>query len=327
MMGSLDTPGCLERSGRTRVRPQGVFLGVLRWIVLGVVIVLLSLSVLIAQAAFRFERTIMSYRFTYRALQEVLVPLDDPVVHRQTIEAAFRDLRRGYSLQIPRDLEPHVADAAVIGFSAAWLRQTTNRWLISIQLVLQGRSDTLELPLSLVPFREAFLSSVSGRFPPDEMAQIRTAINEVPPTLQLADELPGDLRGRILAVGRSMMLLQIVLQYIVPGLLIVACFFHGRIGTGIAATGLAFLAAGVPSLIVVYLRADALAASARHLAARSIPAYLSWMLPAFEDTVAQLIRTGRTTAVLVTLYGIVASLIGGYLFAAKGDPRIDLTRR
>lgn len=315
-----------ERGGSAPERTE-VCLGALRWILLGVVIALLTLSVLVAQTAFRFERTVMSYRFTYRALQEILEPLDDPVLHGQTVDQAFRDMRRSYSLQIPRELEPHVVDAAAIGFSAARLRQTTNRWLISIQQVLHGRSDTLELPLSLVPFRDAFLSSVSGRFPPAETAQIRAVINNIPPTIQLADELPDDLRNRILAVGRSMTLVQIVLQYIVPGLLIIACFFHGRIGTGIAATGIAFLAAGLPSLVVVYLRADALAVSARHLIARSIPSYLSWMLPPLRDTAAELIRTGRTTAMLVTLYGVAATLIGGYLFAKKGDPRIDLTRR
>ena len=302
-------------------------MGVIRWILLGAVIVLLSLSVLVAQTAFRFERTLMSYRFTYGALQLVLDPLDDPVVHRETVDQAFRDMRRSYSIAIPRELEPHVVDAAAVGFSPARLRQATNRWLISIQLVLHGRSETLALPLTLVPFRDAFLSSVSGRFPPAELAQIRAAVNDIPPTIQLTDVLPDDLLNRILAVGRSMTLAQIVLQYVLPGLLIIACFFHGRIGTGIAATGLAFLAAGLPSLIVVYLRADALAASARQQIARSIPAYLAWMLPALHDTVAELIRTGRTTAVLVTLYGLVAACIGGYLVVARGDPRIDLTRR
>lgn len=289
-----------------------------RWILLIGVIALLALAVTVAQAAFRFERTVMSYNFTYRAMQQILEPLDDPATHAGTIREVVR------SLQVPRDLEPFVIDAALVSFSASRVRHTANRWLIAVQQVLHGRAETLVLPVSLVPFRDTFLSSISGRFPPAETVQIRAAVEQIPPNFDFATEIPQEVRDGLLTAGRLMGLVQVLLQYIVPGLLIIACFFHGRIGTGIAATGIGFLAAGVPSLIVVYARAEALAAGVRFSVARALPRYLDWMLPGLQDAVAALIATGRTTAVLVTLYGLLATGVGAYLIFAKGDPGLDL---
>ncbi len=295
----------------------------IRWVVLVAVVAMLALAVLVAQAAFRFERTVMSYRFTYGAMEQMLEPLDDPLTHARTVDEAFRAVRRETGLSVPRDLEPLVVDAVGVGFSASRLRRSANRWLITVQQVLHGRADSLVLPYSLAAFKDSLLSQAAGRFSPLEMAQIREALNQVPTTVDLADAISPEARDRFLSIGRVMGLMQIVLQYLVPGLLIVACFFHGRIGTGIAATGVAFLVAGVPSVVVVFLRADAIAASAGILVSRALPTYLAWMIPGLEASIAALIATGRTTAVLVTLYGVAAGAVGGYLIAKKGDPRID----
>lgn len=295
----------------------------IRWVVLVAIVLLLAFAVLVAQAAFRFERTVMSYRFTYGAMERMLEPLDDPLTHARTVDEALRTLRREIGLSIPPDLEPLVIEAAGTGFSAARLRQAANRWLINTQQVLHGRAESFDLPFSLAAFKDTLLSLATGRFSPAETAQIREALTQVPTSVNLADGMSPEARDRLLSVGRMMGLMQIVLQYLVPGLLIAACFFHGRIGTGIAATGIAFLVAGVPSVVVVFFRADAIARSAGVVVSRLVPAYLSSMVPGLEASIAALISTGRTTAALVTLYGVLASAIGGYLIAKKGDPRID----
>ena len=295
----------------------------LRWTVLVAIVVLLAFSVLVAQAAFRFERTLMSYRFTYGAMERTLAPLDDPLTHARTVDEAFRVLRRETGLSIPPELEPLVIEAAGVGFSAARLRQAVNRWLITTQQVLHGRADSFSLPFSLAAFKDTLLSLAASRFSPAETAQIREALNQVPTSVNLADGISPEARDRLLSIGRMMGLMQIVLQYLVPGLLIAACFFHGRIGTGIAATCAAFLVAGVPAVVIAFFRADAIGASAGVFVSRLIPSYLGWMVPGLQASVADLVATNRTTAALVMLYGVLASALGAYLIARKGDPRID----
>ncbi len=287
-----------------------------------VLALLLAFSVVVAQVAFRLERTVLSYGFTYREIQRILDPLDDPEIHERTISEAFRFIRRSLSLGVPRELEPYIIGSAVDGFSAAWVRQTVGLWLVTAQQILHGKRDDVEFPLSLSPFKSSFLSAIRGEFTMAETMEITTAVDEIPTTFDLADEIPDGMKRIMLSVGRSMAFTQVLLQYIVPGLLIIACFFHGRVGSGLTATGFAFLLAGVPSLIIVYPRAGMIARVAARGLSAGLPDFLSWIGPGLEQTVRSVVESGRLTAVLVTAYGVIALLGGLYLVIRKGDPRI-----
>ena len=294
-------------------------------IVLLVVLVLfLALSIILAEVAFRSERTLLSYGYTYRELQIILEPLDDPDVHDRTISEAFRFVRKSLSFSVPRELEPYILSSAVDGFSASWVGQTLGLWLVTVQQVLHGKRETIELPLSLSPFKNAFLASVRGQFSMQEQLEINQGVDEIPSTFDVADEMPDSLKRRLLSIGRSMDFAQVMLQYLIPGLFIIACFFHRRIGTGLTATGVAFLLSGIPSLIVVYLRVEGIVASVARKVVRSLPDFLSWLGPGLEHAIRGVIVSGRLTAVLVTVYGVLATAGGLYLIIRKNDPRIHL---
>lgn len=296
-------------------------------IILLFVVLLFVLSVLVAEIAFRTERTLLSYGFTYRELQSLLAPLDDPEVHATTISEAFRFVRRDLDFAVPRELEPYILNAAVNGFSASWIGQTAGIWLVTAQQALHGNRDTLEFPLSLSPFKSSFLSAIRGEFTMAEQLEINEAIDDIPSTIDLADQLPEKLRDRLIAVGRSMGLTQVLLQYVVPGILIIACFFHRRIGTGLAAVGIGLLVAGVPSVVVTAVRSSQVAAGVTRRAAGSLPDFADWMAEGIQSTVAVVIESGVATAVSVLVSGALLLALGLYLAIVRGDPRLHVGGR
>ena len=119
--------------------------------------------------------------------------------------------------------------------------------------------------------------------------------------------------------------IQIVLQYIIPGLLILACFFHRRIGTGLIAAGVGFVGAGTPSLVLIYLRARNIAQSVEAGVTEVLPAFAGWLGNGIEAGGFAILRSGGTTAILVTMSGATMLLLGILLAVKKGDPRIYLS--
>jgi hypothetical protein len=297
---------------------------ILQLVVLLFIVVFLAASVLVAQVAFRVERTVLSYGFTYREMQRILAPLDDPATHESTIGQAFGFVQKSMSLGVPRELQGYIIEAAVNGFSPSWVKQTVGQWLMTTQQVLHGNRDTIEFPLSLSPFKSGFLTAVRGEFSVAEQMEISAALDEIPTTFDLADEIPEDVTRRILGVGRSMALTQVLLQYVVPGLLIAACFFHRRIGTGLVAVGLGLTVAGVPSLVVTAARARGIGRSASLSLSKALPVFLKWVADGVGPTVEAVVSSGRVTALLVTISGVVFLSAGLYLVIAKRDPRIHL---
>jgi hypothetical protein len=294
-----------------------------RYIILLALAILLALSVFVAQVAFRLERTVLSYGFTYRETQSLLAPLDDTEIHAQSIGEAFRFVRKQLSFQVPRDIEETIIESAVSGFSAAWVKQTVGLWLVTAQQVLHGKRDSIEIPLALAPFKNSFISAVRGRFTIEEQMEIHHELDQIPATIDLASEIPDALKARILGIGRSMALSQIILQYIVPGLFISACFFHRRIGTGLISVGLGLTIGGLPALYYTAFRAGGVARNYARMAVRDLPDFAAWLGDGVESTLFAILQSGILTAVLVTVFGLLFLIGGGYLLIRKGDPQIQ----
>ena len=282
----------------------------------------LFIAVVTAEVAFRLERTLLSYGFTYREMGRLLEPLDNADTHSETIREAFRYIRRSLSLPVPRELEPYILEAAVDGFSARWVRQTAGNWLVTTQQVLHGRRDTLEYPLSLSRFKSSLLSLVRQNVKSSFLVEITRALDEVPASVDLAGELSDGVKRQLITLGRSMSFSQVILQYVIPGLLILACFYHGKIGTGFLTVGASFVVAGLLSLVVVYGRSAAVAAAATRYLEAALPDFLSWFAEPVGSTVEAVVRSGGLTAIFVTAAGALCATIGVILVVKKGDPKI-----
>ncbi len=288
-------------------------------LLLGVVAVLLSVSVIIAQAAFRLDRTVLSYGFMNRETQAWIDPLDDAALHAQTIESAYREARRATGLAIPRDMDPYVVRAAAEAFSVRMIRHTIASWWIEIHRGIRGELARTELFLPLSPFKNALLSELRTGLSADEVRAATAALNTIPASFDVLEILPAPVERRVVAALRRSSFVSFLFQYVFPGVLIIACFFHRRIGLGVLAVGVAFLAAGIPSVAATFLHAETAARWVSTSLAGVLPQYLSWLREGIATTVRSIIVSGRTTSLVVTASGIAMMLLGGYTILMKRD--------
>ena len=295
-----------------------------RIIILSVLGLLLCLSVILAQLAFRVERTMLSYSYTSKQIDRIITPLYDSAIHRETVDETFSYLRRALSLRVPAALQPHIVDAAVSGFNPEWFTRTAQRMLFNTQLVLNGKETDLSLPVSINSFKLAFMDIVRAEFDTSEYLEIDREVSRMPSSLDLADEIPEESRRKLIRYLRSVGTVLTVLEYAVPGLLILLCFVLRRFGAGLTAVGGGFIAGGGALAIAV---AGWKGSAARGVAAavgRAVPSFLGWIDYGVGGVTEELIAGLLPVSLIVLASGALLFALGIFLVLVKGDPEIRL---
>jgi len=293
-----------------------------RIIVLVIIGIFLCLSVILAQLAYRFERTLLSYTYTSKQVDRIISPLYDPGILEDTVDGTFSFMRRELSLSIPSQLRPYILTAAKAGFNPEWFTRTTQRMLFNIQLVLNGKEATLSLPVSINGFKLAFLDVVRSEFDTSEYLEIDREVSRMPSSLDLADEIPEDTLDSIVKNLQRVRFVLTVLQYLIPGVLILACFVFRRIGSGFATVGTGLLAGGALLAIAVGGWTATASRSLAALVRGAVPPFLSWVDYGVAEFAEELISGVLPVATTVIIVGAALAGLGYFLAFAKGDPEI-----
>ena len=122
-------------------------------ILLGIFGFLLMVSIIVAQAVFRFEHTALSYTYMSKQLERTIAPLRDPGFHLQAANGTFDYLRHELSIFVPPKLEPYIQGAVTVGFDFDWFLRTGKRMLFNTQGFLNGKEAVLSLPVSFDSFK------------------------------------------------------------------------------------------------------------------------------------------------------------------------------
>lgn len=293
------------------------------WIILLIFItVLLSGSIIVAQLAYRIEASLLSYRYTSGMLNQVIDPLDDAEIHRNTVRGAFRYIRKQLSMRVPVEIEPHIIHGSMEGFSAEWFQRTADRMLYSVQLVLNGREKHLTFPLSLGGFKSAFLNSARTGFSTDEYLEIERSVRAIPSNIELADEIPEDAMNRIIRVLGNVRFFLILLQYVTPAVFIILCFVFRRIGSGFTAVGAGLLIGGTAISVLSTGFADTVARSASSGIAEAVPDFMSWVQSGTFLIIHDLVQKLIPVSLVVAVIGLGLIGLGVPLIIYKQDPEI-----
>ena len=293
-------------------------------VLLIVISILLCVSVLVAQIAYRIETSLLSYRYTSAMLDRIVDPLGDPETHRSTVQGAFRLIRRELPIRIPFELESHIVAASIQGFSKDWFLRTADRMLFSIQLVLNGREKNLLFPLSLGGFKNAFLSIARTEFDAQEYMEIEQGVRQIPSSIDLAEQIPEETRDKIIGVLGSSRFILILLQYVAPALFIFLCFIFRRIGSGFTAVGAALVAAGTAVAVIALGFDDQAAGAVAREIEVLVPDFLTWMDDGITALMQDLIKKLIPVSLMVAISGLVMVGIGVPLIIFKQDPEIRL---
>lgn len=291
-------------------------------IILVLATLLLAVSVIVAQLAFHGERTLMSFAYTRRLLQETLAPIRDPEIHQETVEGAFALVSRELTSGVPRELRPYIVQAAVRGFDPEWVEGTAERMLYSVQQVINGRESSLRLPISIAAFKNEFLQIARRELPSEYFPEINRELEAIPTSIDLADEIDQSTVRRVVSFGRSARVVSFLLQYVVPAVFILLCFVPRRVGTGIAATGIGLLLGGIAVILGSTFGVTTARIAARSAAAAALPRFARWVADGVGAASAQVAGDALTVAVIVAVCGVAFTALGVFLVASGKDVQI-----
>lgn len=294
-------------------------------LLLGLLGLFLALSIALAQAAYRLERTALSYTYMSQRLDYAIGPLHDPVVHEETVRGILGSLGEALALEVPAKLEPHALKAAVTGFDADWFGRTGRRMLFNTEAVIKGRHPSLSLPVDLHDFKLALLDIARREFTLYHYVEIDHEVSRMPASYDLADLIPpGDLETIAGRLNRAYSLLFIP-EYVVPGLLLLFCFVPLRMGSGLLAAGCGLFGGGG----LVILATTVIRGRVIHHAGSvtdNLPAFLQWVEPGVEKLTGDIISGILPAAIMLTCIGAVLAACGVALVVRKGNPRIKVRR-
>lgn len=279
--------------------------------------ILLGISVIIAQLAFRFETQVLSYNFMSAGLQTVFEPLSDPEIHTETIRGAFSFIRLSIDTSIPWELEPIILEAAVEGFSAAWIKATAQQVLYSLFQIVNGKEDSLNLAISIGNFKNAFLGIVREKVDSRYLSEVSRELDRMPSVIPLEDNVPIDVQNRVVTLVRRSRALLIILQYVLPGILILLCFVFKRIGSGLVAVGSSFLVSGASILVGIAVWLPGAPAMVERIFRNDIPDFLRWIFDGFVNLLTQIISSAMPVAIIVLSVGSALVTLG-ILLIIKG---------
>ena len=295
---------------------------VIRIVTLIFLSIVLGISVFIAQLAFRIETNVLSYNFMSAGLQTILEPLSDPQIHTETIHGAFSFIRRRLAISIPRELEPHILEAAVEGFSVAWIKATAQQVLYSFFQIVNGNENSLNLAIPIGNFKNAFLNIVREQVDSRYLSEVSRELDRMPSVIQLEDDVPVDVQNRVVTSVRRSRVLLILLQYVVPGVLILLCFVFRRIGSGLVAVGSSFLVSGASLMVGIAVWLPGAPAMIERIFRNEIPGFFHWIFDGFVNLLSQIINSAMPVAIIVLSVGSVFMTLG-ILLISKGKDVIS----
>ena len=280
---------------------------------------LLGASLIVAQFVYRAETTVRSYRYMSERLEGVLEPLREEDTHRETITEAVKYIRRRMSLRVPAELDPFITEAALDAFSRQWVTRTANQMLYSLMQVLNGREQELNLPLSIGGFKNSFLALARPQFEPQEAAAIAREVDRVPSTIDLADDIPDDVLKTLRWIGANVPIFSFLLQYVLPGILIILCFSLRRIGSGLIAIGSGCIVGGIGGFLLSRTYAGASGTPIINSALSGLPRFLGWAREGIAETARDIVSGIAPMGLIILGVGVVLAAVGVLLVANGKD--------
>ena len=282
---------------------------------------LLSVSVIVAQAAFKLERTTRSYTYMSKQLERILAPLSDPGIRAEAANGAFGFLRGALSLDVSPRLEPYIQGAVSAGFDADWFLRTGKRMLFNSQRFQSGRESKLSLPVSIDSFKIMLMDIVRPEFETSEYLEIDREVSRMSSSIDLVTLMDENDLARIVNRLKTYRHALVILAYVLPGVLFVLCFSTRRIGSGLAAAGCGLLAGG-GLVVVASVSLPGLAFQAVSSAiGGALPPFLGWVADGAGKLAGDMVYDLLPAALVITGFGLALAAAGVFFIVVKKNPR------
>ena len=293
-------------------------------ILLVVLGLLLGLAVIVAQAAFKIDRTVLSYTCMSRQLERIAAPLRDPGIRTDAANGVFDYLRTVLSLKLSPALDPYIPAAVTAGFDADWFLRTGKRLLFNTQAYVTGRETGLSLPVSIDGFKLALIDSARGKIETRAYLEIDREVSRMTSSIDLVTLLAESDLSRIESRLKNYRGGLTAVKYVVPAVLFLLCFVTRRIGSGLAAAGGGVLTGGglmlFTSLVIPGLAFREVSGAVTH----ALPSFLGWVGEGVGRTTGDIISGLLPAAAVLTGLGMILTAAGVILIKVKANPMINM---
>jgi len=303
---------------------------VARTITLALLTIAIALAVLIGQAAFRLDRTLLRHSYLRAEIEEWFEPLDEEANHERFVSDLLTEIRRGLGWQIPVQIQSIVADAARETFSRDWIVSFLGRTHTAAYRVMRGDRTAVRLTLPLGGFLGEIESRARAELHIEMANEVVRELSAVPASLDLWAELDEESQASIELWLRRIPLISILLQYALPGLFIGLTLIFRRPGSAMVASGAGIAIGGGLMLLVVRLYAVTAGASVGRAARSLVPGRPAWIEQPVADTITEAIATGTSFAWLLVGLGVLIAGLGVLVirwWSDSIDPLVGGTRK
>ncbi|TVQ23087.1 MAG: hypothetical protein EA382_10805 [Spirochaetaceae bacterium] len=298
----------------------------IRVVVLGVLTLVIAASVLIGQAAFRLERTLLRHDYVQAQIGEWFAPLEDPAHHQEFVNAMIAQISQALRWAIPVRLQPTVYEAARRSFTHHWLVAFARRAHTAAYRVTRGDRTPIRLTVSLSQFYADVASGARSALPDQQATAVAADLQRAPQSIDLFAELGDQARAEVEVWLRRLPLIGTLLQYALPGVLIALTLIYRRPGSAMVASGAGIAIGGVMMLGFIGSYRFVVAAAVARVVRAAVPGRPGWVEPPVTDTVAEAVASGAGFAWLLVATGAVLALLGVLVIANWSDSFGD-TRR
>lgn len=281
--------------------------------------VAIAVSVLVGQAAFRLERTLLRHDYVQAEIGEWFAPLEDPAHHEEFVNAMVSQIRRALRWSIPAQVQTVVYEAARASFTHDWLVSFARRVHTAAYRVMRGDRTPIRLTVSLGQFYAGVVSRAGAALPDQLSNAVAAELARAPASIDLWAELDEESKANTEMWLRRLPLISTLLQYALPGVLMGLTLLFRRPGSAMLASGGGLALGGVLMLAFVRSYRFAVAGAVARAVRMAVPGQPAWVEPPVIGTIVKAVESGVDFAWLLVGLGALIALLGALVIRRWSD--------
>jgi len=303
-----------------------VSMSVVRTTTLAVLTVLIALTVLVGQAAFRMDRTLLRHDFVHLRIDSWFEPLAEPGNHEQFVGALLNEITRGLDWRVPVQVQAVVREAAASTFSAEWLVSFVKRTHTTAYRLMRGDAEPVRITLPFGRFFNEIVGRARAELPAETATALAAELSRAPASIDLWAEIDAETRSSVEGWLRRVPVVSLLLQYVLPGVFIALTLVFRRPGSAMVASGAGLSLGGALMLVVIASYRDAVGQAAGRAMRAVVPGGPGWIQAPVAATVEEAISTGSDFAIFLVALGVVIALLGVLVIRRWADSFEPLVR-
>lgn len=263
-----------------------------------------------AQVTLTLRNTLLRPVFVDRHVAELAARIREPDNHDRVIRTAVAEVLGPLSTSLPAAIRERLVDAVRVAFPPDWIEGQITAASREALEVLRGRKPVLRYDVELSGRKTILARELATGLPGAASREIPAAVGGLPERLSLDALLGPGAIAAIGSLGRLYLPLSILLVFVGPAALVIACQIVGGLRHGLWVAGAMTLASSLALLAATSIAWGAAGAPALERLVGSIPPTLTWLGDEARAMAAEIRAMASTVSTAFAVVGGSLTLAG-----------------